>query len=301
MRPASSARPPAAAARANAAASTASIRERLIRPIIDARAAKAQACRPPRKMEAGPRSIPGQPAFAGAAAHLASVPTDETRRNRVPDRMERFSALAGVPAVVLWATGVLVAGGGHLGLPGGVPEESAADVLAHFRENADAAVSGGWLFMLGSLAFLWFVGILRGRLHAAEGANATFTSIAFAGGVATGVFALGLPTGGVVAGLGVDQLGASEAAALNALETAFFIGAELAAVVLLAAGAVVALRTGVLPRWWAVLSILLAVWLVIGPIGWIGLLAGLPLWTVLTSLLLVGAGARAPVAASVHR
>jgi len=215
--------------------------------------------------------------------------------------MERFSALAGVPAVVLWATGVLVAGGGHLGLPGGVPEESAADVLAHFRDNADAAVSGGWLFMLGSLAFLWFVGILRGRLHAAEGANATFTSIAFAGGVATGVFALGLPTGGVVAGLGVDQLGAPEAAALNALETAFFIGAELAAVVLLAAGAVVALRTGVLPRWWAALSILLAVWLVIGPIGWIGLLAGLPLWTVLTSLLLVGAGARAPVAASVHR
>jgi hypothetical protein len=212
--------------------------------------------------------------------------------------VERFSALAGVLAVVLWALGIVVIGGGHLGLPGGVPEESANEVLAHFQENADAAVSGGWLFMLGSLAFLWFVGILRGRLYAAEGERATFASIAFAGGVAAGVFAVGLPTGGVVAGLGEDQLGAPEAAALNALETAFFLGAELAAIVLLAAGAVVALRTAVLPRWWAVVSILLAVWLVIGPIGWIGLLAGLPLWTVLTSLLLFTAGGRAPVAAA---
>ena len=217
------------------------------------------------------------------------------------DRVERFSALAGVLAVVLWALGVVVIGGGHLGLPGGVPEETADDVLAHFRDNADAAVAGGWLFMLGSLAFLWFAGILRGRLHAAEGERATFTSIAFAGGVATGVFAVALPTGGVVAGLGVDQLGAPQAAALNALETAFFIGAELAAIVLLAAGAVVALRTAVLPRWWAAVSILLAVWLVIGPIGWIGLLAGLPLWTLVTSLLLFRKAADSePVPARAH-
>jgi hypothetical protein len=201
-------------------------------------------------------------------------------------RLERFSALAGLLAVALWIVGIATIGGGHLGLPGGVPEESADEVLAHFRENEDAVVSGGWLFMLGSLAFLWFAGILRGRLIRAEGSSGTFASIAFAGGVATGVFAVGIPTGGVVAALGVDQLGAPEAAALNALETAFFLGAELAAIVLLAACAVVALRTASSPRWWAAASILLAVWLVIGPIGWVGLLAGLPAWTVVTSVML---------------
>jgi hypothetical protein len=203
------------------------------------------------------------------------------------DRLERFSALAGLLAVVLWIVGVAVIGGGHLGLPGGVPEESADAVLAHFQENEDAVVSGGWLFMLGSLAFLWFAGILRGRLVEAEGGTGTFSSIAFAGGLATGVFALGIPTGGIVAALGVDQIGAPEAAALNALETAFFIAAELSAILLLTAAAVVALRSGALPRWWAAASILLAVWLVIGPIGWVGLLAGLPAWTVVTSLMLV--------------
>jgi hypothetical protein len=204
----------------------------------------------------------------------------------MPDRLERFSALAGVLAVVLWALGIAMIGGGHLGLPGGLPEESADEVLAHFRDNEDAVVSGGWIFMLGSLAFLWFTGILRSRLATAEGEPGTFASIAFAGGVATGVFALAIPTGGVVAALGIDELGAEEAAALNAFEAAFFIGAELAAIVLLAAAAVVALRTAALPRWWAAAGIALAVWLVIGPIGWAGLLAGLPAWTLLTSVLL---------------
>ena len=203
------------------------------------------------------------------------------------DRVESVSALAGIVAVLLWLAGTALAGGGHVALPGGIPEEGADDVLAHFQANADAAVSGGWLFMLGSLAFLWFLGMLRTRLLAAEAGHGTFSSIAWAGGVATGIFAVGMPAGGVVAALGVDHLGASEAAALNAVEAVFFVGAELSAIVLLAAGAVVALRTEALPRWWAAASIVLAAWLVIGPIGWVGVLVGIPAWTVVTSLVLV--------------
>ncbi|GAB2651643.1 hypothetical protein [Kribbella swartbergensis] len=211
------------------------------------------------------------------------------------DRVERVSALAGVLATLLWAGGVVLIGGGHVGLPGGVPEEPADEVLAHFQGAGDAVVSGGWLFMLGSLAFLWFVGMLRSRLLRAEGGAGTFASLAFAGGIATGVFALGIPTGGVVAALGVAQLGASEAATLNALEATFFIGAELSAIVLLAAAAIVAARTAVLPRWWAGMSILLAVWLAIGPIGWIGVLAGIPVWTITTSVMLTRADRHAQI------
>lgn len=203
------------------------------------------------------------------------------------DGFERLSALAGLAAVLLWTVGVVAIGGGHVGVPGGIPEEGSREVLAHFRTNEDAAVSGGWLFMLGSLAFLWFVGVLRSRLLRAEGGEGTFASLAFAGGVATATFAVGIPAGGVVAGLGAGELGAAETAALNALEAAFFIGAELSAIVLLAGAAAVALRTGALPRWWAAGSIALAVWLAIGPIGWVGVLVGLPVWTALTSVLLV--------------
>lgn len=202
-------------------------------------------------------------------------------------KLERFSALAGVLAVALWIIGVLAVGGGHVGLAGGLPEEGADEVFAHFEARADSAVAGGWLFMIGSLAFLWFVGALRSRLSAAEGGVGTFSGIAFAGGIVTGAMLLAMPAGGVVAGLSTKHIGAGEAAALNAVEAVFFIGAELAAIVMLLGAAAAAWNRAVLPGWWAIMSVVLAVWLVIGPIGWIGLLVGLPLWTILTSVLLV--------------
>ena len=64
--------------------------------------------------------------------------------------------------------------------------------------------------------------------------------------------------------------------------------------------AVLAFRTNVLPRWWAAFSILIAVVLVIGPIGWAALIFGLPLWTIGTALfLLLGRRpARAPLASA---
>jgi hypothetical protein len=212
----------------------------------------------------------------------------------VSDRLERLSALAGVLAVVLWGAGVAITGGDHIALPGGLPEEGAGETLAYFRENESSVVAASALFMVGSLSFLWFVGILRTRLFGAEGGAATFTAIAFAGGVATAIFALGMPTGGLVASLNADEIGASTAEALNAVETAFLLAAELSAIVMLVAAAVVSLQTGAFRRWWAVASLLLAVWLLILPIGWAGLLLGLPVWTVVTSVLLLRGSAVTP-------
>jgi hypothetical protein len=206
----------------------------------------------------------------------------------MPDRFERFSALAGVGAVVLWVVGVALTGGDHVGLPGGVPEEGADETLAYFRENEGAVMGGSWIFMLGSLFFLWFAGILRSRLVRAEGGAGTFGSIAFAGAVATGILTLAMPTGGLVTVLGIDHVSAQTAHALNAVESMFFIAAELAAIVLLVATAVVTVRAQAFPRWWAWASILLAVWLVVGPIGGLGLLIGVPIWTLVTSAMLFG-------------
>ena len=75
----------------------------------------------------------------------------------------------------------------------------------------------------------------------------------------------------------------------------------MSAIVLLLATAVVSLSARALPRWWALVSILLAVVLVIGPIGWAGLIFGLPVWTIVTSLLLLTrrAPTEAPAAAGV--
>jgi len=46
----------------------------------------------------------------------------------------------------------------------------------------------------------------------------------------------------------------------------------------------VAWRTRILPRWWAAFGGLVAAVLVVGPIGWLGLIFGVPIWTLGTSL-----------------
>jgi hypothetical protein len=171
-------------------------------------------------------------------------------------RAERLSILAGVVAVLLWVAGVAMSRGQHIGLAGGLPEEGADEVLTYFRENEGSVVAGSWLFMLGSLLFVWFVGALRTRLTFAG--TPTFATIALVGGVATAIFTLGMPIGGLVATLGVAEIEASTAQALNAVEAVFFIGAQLTAAVLLAATAVVWLQARTAATWWSWATILLA-------------------------------------------
>jgi hypothetical protein len=141
--------------------------------------------------------------------------------------------------------------------------------------------------MLGSVCFLWFVGVLGARLMVAEGGTGTVSSIAFAGGIATAVFGIANPTPDVAAAINKDDISPATAGTLHHLSDAFFVSAELSLVVLLAAVAVLGFRTRVVPRWWAAFGVLLAVVLVIGPIGWAGLLFGLPVWTLGTTAMLV--------------
>ena len=50
--------------------------------------------------------------------------------------------------------------------------------------------------------------------------------------------------------------------------------------------AIAILRLRVLPVWWAWVSLLVALVLLIPPIGWAALIFGLPIWVLVTSLLL---------------
>jgi hypothetical protein len=72
----------------------------------------------------------------------------------------------------------------------------------------------------------------------------------------------------------------------------FFGGVELFAIPLLVGTGIVARRTGALPKWLAWFSLVLALILAIIPIGWAGVLLGLPLWTMITAIVLYRTGAR---------
>ena len=205
---------------------------------------------------------------------------------------ERWALYTGVVAVVLWIVGIFVVESGN------IPGENAtdADYLAYYQDDANRILSGSWIFMIGCLAFLVFAVVLHGRLSAREGGSRMFSNLAFLGAAATGVLALLSAGPDVAAAIQEEDLSASAAGTLQVLGDAFFVGAELTAILLMIGAGVVALRSGLFPKAWAWFSFLLALVLVIGPIGWAGLIFGLPLWVLGTTFFLTR-GSR-PVATS---
>src|SRR5262249_2568077 len=137
-------------------------------------------------------------------------------------------------------------------------------LLAWIQGNQTTVILGGWLFMLGCAAFVWFAVVLRSRLLAAEGGAHTFTTLAFGGAVGTAVLGMLIPAGDVGSAIDHDSISAATAGAFHHLNDVFFVGAELFAVVFFAAVAVCSLRTRALPKWWALLALLIAVVLIIG-------------------------------------
>jgi hypothetical protein len=195
---------------------------------------------------------------------------------------ERLAPLAGIVTVVLWFAAVFII---ETVTNPPTDDATADDVLAYFRGEETGIYVSSVLFALGSLFFLWFVGSLRAALDRAEGAGGRVANIAFGAGVAVVVATLLFGVTPAVGAFSGDA-GAQAAEALWYVDDIFFVGAEFLAIPLVLATALVAWRTGVLPRWLAILSILVAVLLLVVPIGWAGLIFGLPIWTVATSVVL---------------
>ncbi|MFL5914186.1 MAG: hypothetical protein ACJ752_00915 [Gaiellaceae bacterium] len=188
----------------------------------------------------------------------------------------RTWALLGPLAVALWVVGIIL-----INKNGPAHHATGSQILAWYKSDSDTIVVGGWLFMLGCLSFVTFVAGLRVRLAEAAGQASQLPGLALAGAAMAGV--MGLLTAGVDLTGGIDIDPATAATFHHAVDI-FFVGAELAAILPVAAVALFAWRTRVLPRSWAAFGGLVAVVLIIGPIGWLGLILGLPLWTLGTSL-----------------
>ncbi len=198
-------------------------------------------------------------------------------------RAERLAPLTGIVAVALWLVSLLIVEGVT-----NPPSENATPerALAYFNEEEAGIFVSSFLFALGSLLFLWFVGSLRAALVAAEGGAARVANIAFAAGVGFSLLTLLFALPPSVGAFSNETLGQSAAEALWYLDDVFFVAAQFAAIPLLVATALVALRTGALPRWLAWLSLLVAAVLLFPLGGVFALAVGVPLWTLVTSVLL---------------
>lgn len=193
---------------------------------------------------------------------------------------ERYAPLAGVATVVLWVLGILIG-------KGAVKDSTPETILSSYTHKEGRILLGGFLWLIGTLLFFWFLGSLRARLAAAEGGVLRLTAIAFGGGVGAAVCALLLPGPDMGAAITDDKdLSAPAAEALRVMENAFFLGAEISAAVLLAATGLIALRTRALPAWLAWVSLLIALVLIVLPVGWAALIFAFPIWVLVVTYFL---------------
>lgn len=218
------------------------------------------------------------------AADVAGV--DDGRAAREDPRLmrwpwERLAALGGIVAVALWIIGTAI-----LESTDDPAEDNPADHLLWYQDNEGTILAGGFIFQLGALLFLVFLAALVSRLWWVEGGTGFLSILALAGGIGTALFVMGTQAPDMAGALAEGDLAPEAAQALNALDTAFFIVAELSAAILVAAVGLLALRARALPAWLGWISLVLALWLLIPPIGWAGLIVGLPLWTLIVSVLL---------------
>ena len=187
----------------------------------------------------------------------------------------RLWALTGPLTVALWIVGLALLTSHQPG-----DHASGSDILAWYKAHTDTILLGGWLFMIGCVGFVTFVAGLRRRLGEAA-------QLAVAGAAIAALSGMLMAAVDVAGGLDKKDIVPATAATFHHAVDIFFISAELAAILPVAAVAIVAWRTRALPRWWAAFSGLVAVVLIIGPIGWIALIFGLPVWTLGTSLIVL--------------
>ena len=73
---------------------------------------------------------------------------------------ERYAPLTGVLAVVFWVIGTIVR-------ETAVEMKTPATLLDSYRTEEGSILLGGFVWLLGTLFFFWFLGSLRARLAAA--------------------------------------------------------------------------------------------------------------------------------------
>ena len=194
---------------------------------------------------------------------------------------------AGFLALALWIVGLVLG----QALPSKLPSHPTdQQILDWVSSNTGYVVTGAWLFMVGCVVFVAFAVMLRSRLP--EG---SLTTTFYTGAVMAAIGGL-LTQTDFVTGIDKSDVSPAAAAAMHHLGDLGFSVAELSLVLVFAAGALLAFKEHVLPRWWGAILALFAVAALIGPIGWTMVIFGTPIFTLVTPWL-IGRGARRTAAA----
>jgi hypothetical protein len=165
-----------------------------------------------------------------------------------------------------------------------------AQVIAWYADHGHrvSILIGAYLLAFCGILFLWFVAGLRQRLRAAEGPGGRLANVALGGAVLfVGMLWVGAAALGAIPG--AESLG--DSSPLRTADIARFVpsigfGAILifgafGAIALIDATSIVAMRTGILPKWFAWLGFVAAVVLLFAVV-FLPMIA-LPIWLLAAS------------------
>lgn len=140
------------------------------------------------------------------------------------------------------------------------------EIVDYFVEERGGLLAGTYLYGLAGFFFVWFLGTLRSALRRAEGGTGALSAIAYAGGLAGLVLALGsVGSFGALAFSAGDELDASTVRALFDLGNMSINLSGFGFAALLGATAAVAIGTSVLPTWVGWGSVLLGALQLVAP------------------------------------
>jgi hypothetical protein len=168
---------------------------------------------------------------------------------------QRYAALSGIVVALLFGTGTAL---WAFEMP--EPSASAAEVVDFYRNTSGRIVAGASLSLVAIAVFVLFASGLRRVLTEAEG-NDVLGTAAFGGGLLAVTAGLGAETINMVGALRAQDGQLTDALGEALFQISYILGFNAAGVgigVLALATAAVALRTGtVLPRWLAVVTVVL--------------------------------------------
>jgi hypothetical protein len=204
-------------------------------------------------------------------------------------RLHVLAPLTGVLFVALAVTAFIVGGE----TPG--TDDSPQKILDFYVDNDSSQLWAGAILAWSTVPLMFFLGVIRSTLRAAEGPIARLSAVAFGGGIVMIVGALSFAGFSFTLGdVADDGLTPQAAQALNALNSDFFFPVAVGTATLLIATGIATLGSRALPKWlgWAALVIGIVA---LTPAGFFAFLAFM-LWTVITGIVIWRARSAEPPA-----
>jgi hypothetical protein len=202
--------------------------------------------------------------------------------------LERFAPLAGLLFVLLIVVAVIVGGE----TPGA--DDSLQKVIDYWNDNKDQNIVASIIAAIATVPFLWFAGVLRSVLAAAEGLPTRLASTAWGGAILTAAGWLMIVGFNFVAADTAGDVAPAVTQTFSVLQADFFFPLAIGASVFLLASGLAIVRSGALPSWLGWAALVLGV-VALTPGGFFAILLML-LWIVVVSVMLFQRGSAPPAA-----